>query len=198
MSAADAAAGPAGQTDEALLAAVAGHADRAAFVELFRRFAGRIKAMLTRSGSAPEMAEEVAQEVMVLVWRKAASFDPEKASVATWIYAIARNRRIDLLRRAARPEPDPQDPLFRPEPEAPAERVLAAAERDLRVRQALSGLPPEQIEVVRLAFFAGLSHGEIAERLGAPLGTVKSRLRLSFARLRSSLGGDFSTELVDD
>lgn len=184
-------------TDEALLAAVAA-GDRDAFAQLFHRYAGRIKAMMIRSGSPPDLAEEVAQEVMVSVWRKAASFDPAKASVATWIYTVARNRRVDLLRRAARPQPDPDDPLFRPDPQPPAESAMAAAERDARLRRALHALPPDQLEVVRLAFFAGLSHGEIAERLGAPLGTVKSRLRLSFARLRARLGGDFATELADD
>ena len=184
--------GLAGRTDEALVAAVAERADRDAFAELFRRYAGRVKAMLMRSGAAADVAEEVAQEVMVAVWRKASTFDADKASVATWIYTIARNRRVDLIRRTKRPEPDPDDPLFRPDPAPPPDAAMAAAQRDLRIRQALHALPPDQLEVVRLAFFAGLSHGEIAERLGAPLGTVKSRLRLSFARLRARLGGDKS------
>jgi RNA polymerase sigma-70 factor (ECF subfamily) len=144
------------------------------------------------------MAEEVAQEVLVTVWRKAAHFDAAKAGAATWIYTIARNRRIDLHRRAGRPEPDPHDPAFRPEPERSAERHFADAARDARLRAALADLPREQIEVLRLAFYAGHSHGEIAERLALPLGTVKSRLRLSFARLRSTLGDEFSAELVDE
>lgn len=187
-----------GESDEALLAAIAARAERAAFAELFRRFAGRIKAFIIRAGTSPDMAEEVAQEVMVTVWRKAAAFDPAKASAATWIYTIARNRRIDLHRRESRPEPDPEDPLFRPETEDSAERRLASADRDGRLRAALSDLPGEQIEVLQLAFFAGLSHSEIAVRLDMPLGTVKSRLRLSFVRLRGALGEGFSAELVDD
>ena len=144
------------------------------------------------------MAEEVAQEVMVTVWRKAGRFDAAKASAATWIYTVARNRRIDLHRREARPEPDPEDPLWRPEPQGSPERQLAGADRDAQLRAAIADLPREQIEVLRLAFFAGFSNVEIAERLELPLGTVKSRLRLSFARLRGRLGEEFSAELVDD
>jgi RNA polymerase sigma-70 factor, ECF subfamily len=186
------------RTDEALLAAIAEQGDRGAFAELFRRYAGRIKAFLMRGGTPPDVAEEVAQEVMVTVWRKSARFDPAKASAATWIYTIARNRRIDLHRRESRPEPDPEDPMFRPEPSFSAERKLAGTERDALLRAALADLPVEQVEVLRLAFFAGLSHSEIADRLGTPLGTVKSRLRLSFVRLRTMLGDEFSAELVDD
>lgn len=185
-------------SDEDLLAAIAERADRGAFAELFERYAGRIKAFLMKSRTDPGTAEEIAQEVMVTVWRKAASFDRSKASAATWVYTIARNRRIDHLRKQARPEPDPADPHFQPEPEVSAERAVANAARDTRVREALAALTEEQREVVQLAFFSGLSHGEIAEELGAPLGTVKSRLRLSFARLRGELGTEFAGELADD
>ena len=184
--------------DNALLAAIAARADRTAFAELFRRFAGRIKGFLIRGGLEPELAEETAQEVMVTVWRKAASFDAAKAGAATWIFTIARNRRIDHLRKMSRDEPDPEDPLFAPEPEATPEQEAETATRDAQVRAALATLTPDQLQVVRLAFFTGLSHGEIAEKLDAPLGTVKSRLRLSFRRLRGELGADFAAELVDD
>lgn len=180
------------------MAAVAVRADREAFAALFQRYAGRIKAFLIRGGLARELAEELAQEVMITVWRKAASFDPARASVATWIYTIARNRRIDHLRKASRHEPDPEDPLFAPEPEATPEEEVQQATRDGLVRAALANLSGDQMEVVRLAFFDGLSHGEIAQKLGAPLGTVKSRLRLSFQRLRGELGAGFASELVDD
>jgi len=186
------------RSDEDLMAEIATVRDRSAFAELFRRFAGRIKAFLVRGGLSPEHAEEVAQEVMVAVWRKAETFDHERARAATWIYTIARNRRIDLVRRLARPQVDPNDPLFAPDPEPDTADRLAAVERDARVRAALAELSPEQRAVVELAFFGGFSHGEIAERLEAPLGTVKSRLRLSFARLRSALGDAFAMELADD
>jgi RNA polymerase sigma-70 factor (ECF subfamily) len=185
-------------SDDALLVRIASHQDRAAFAELFGRFAGRIKAFLIKNGSAPEVAEDVAQDVMVTVWRKAASFDAAKAGAATWIYTIARNRRIDVFRREARPAPDPEDPLFKPEPERDPADTTAAADRDAQVRQVLDSLNDDQREVIRLAFYAGLSHGEIAARLNAPLGTVKSRLRLAFSRLRDELGDAFALELKDD
>lgn len=185
-------------SDETLLAVIAEEADRAAFAMLFQRFAGRIKSFLMRAGATPEQAEDLAQDVMVTVWRKAASFDPARARASTWIYTIARNRRIDVLRRETRAEPDPNDPLFQPDPEPSAEAQLGAVDRDARVRAAMAELNDDQREVVRLAFFAGLSHGEISERLGAPLGTIKSRLRLSFKRLRSALGTHFDEELMDD
>lgn len=186
------------RSDEDLLAAIAVHRDRQAFARLFQCYAGRIKAFLMRAGAAGDEAEEAVQEVMVTLWRRAETFDPAKAAARSWIYAIARNKRIDLIRRARRPEPDPEDPMFRPDPEQSAESRLAGAERDARVRAALVALPEDQLAVVRLAFFAGLSHGEIAERLATPLGTVKSRLRLSFRRLRGELGQDFEAELKDE
>lgn len=185
-------------TDEALVARIAGESDREAFAELFRRFAGRVKSFMMRGGLDPVYAEDIAQDVMVAVWRKASSFDSSRARAVTWIYTIARNRRIDLLRRQARPEADPMDPLFAPEPEPDPASVVAAADRDQQVRAALEELPAEQLAVVQLSFFGGLSHAEIAERLSQPVGTVKSRLRLSFARLRSALGDGFEIELKDD
>jgi RNA polymerase sigma-70 factor (ECF subfamily) len=185
-------------TDEDLLEAIAGARDRSAFAALFGRFAGRVKGFLVRSGATPEQAEEIAQEVMVTVWNKAEGFDPQLASAATWIFTIARNRRIDVFRREARPAPDPEDPLFKPEPARDPADTTAAADRDAQVRQVLDSLNDDQREVIRLAFYAGLSHGEIAARLNAPLGTVKSRLRLAFSRLRDELGDAFALELKDD
>lgn len=187
-----------GARDEDLLAAIARTRSREAFTELFRRYAGRVKAFLLRSGLAHVEAEEGAQEVMVTLWRRAETFDAERASAATWIFVIARNKRVDMLRRARRPEPDPDDPLFRPAEEGGLEAALSGRERDARVRAALTLLTEDQLAVVRLAFFTGLSHAEIAERLETPLGTVKSRLRLSFQRLRGELGDAFAEELNDE
>jgi RNA polymerase sigma-70 factor (ECF subfamily) len=149
-------------------------------------------------GASHDQADEAAQDVMITVWRRAELYDPAKAAVSTWIFAVARNRRIDMIRRARRATPDPEDPLFQPEPEPDPAASAALADRDARVRLAIAALGPEQREVVRLAFFAGLTQTEIAERSGTPLGTVKSRLRLAFARLRAALGDDFSQELLDD
>lgn len=184
-------------TDEALVTAIARSADRTAFRELFQRYAGRIKGFLMKGGARGDQAEEIAQDVMVTIWRKAASFDPDKAGAATWIFTIARNRRIDVIRRERRPEPDPEDPLYKPDAPMTPQQALAGQERDRRVREALDDLSDEQRQIVRLSFFIGLSHGEIAQKLDIPLGTVKSRTRLAFARLRSALGVEFSDELND-
>ena len=190
-------ANPEGETDEALLSAIARSADRTAFKELFQRYAGRIKGFLMKGGALGDQAEEIAQDVMVTIWRKAASFDSTKASAATWIFTIARNRRIDLIRREKRPEPDPEDPLYKPDAPITPQQALAAGDRDRRVREALASLSDEQHQIVRMSFFIGLSHGEIAEKLDIPLGTVKSRTRLAFTRLRTALGVEFSDELND-
>ena len=172
--------------------------DRAAFALLFGRYAGRIRAYLIRAGATRSDAEEIAQEVMVLVWRRAPLYRAERASVSTWIYTIARNRRIDLLRRARRPVPDPADPLFVPDAEPDGLAVLTADERDAQVRNGLAGLTPEQRDVLMAAFWEGLSHGEIAARLDIPLGTVKSRIRLAFQHLRGVLGEDLAAGFVDE
>lgn len=190
--------GDEGPGDEELIARIAERQCRDAFAELFRRYAGRVKAFLIRAGSAHDEAEEGAQEVMVALWRRAGQYDPAKAGASTWIYTIARNKRIDMLRRQRRPEPDPADPLFAPEPEESAETGYSGRERDGRVRAALGALSEDQRAVVRLAFFGGLSQSEIAERLETPLGTVKSRLRLSFRRLRDTLGDEFLYELREE
>ncbi len=172
-----------------LVEAIAARKDRDAFAELFAYFAPRVKGYVMRLGAPEAAAEEIAQDVMVSVWRKAALFDRRQASVSTWIFRIARNRRIDVLRRTKRPELDPHDPALQPEEEIAPDAALSAAEREERVRAALAELPPEQIELLRAAFYDGLSHREIAERSGVPLGTVKSRIRLAFAKLRARLAG---------
>jgi len=185
-------------TDEALLLSIGSTRDRDAFVLLFERYAGRIKGFLMRAGSDPGIADEAAQEVMVTLWRRADRFDPGKASAATWIFTLARNKRIDLVRIARVRNLDGYEPLFQPEPVPSAETLVAGDRRDEAVREALATLSEVQREVVQLAFFSGLSHGEIAERLALPVGTVKSRLRLAFDRLREGLGPDFALELLDD
>jgi RNA polymerase sigma-70 factor (ECF subfamily) len=169
-----------------LMCAVAAAADRQAFAVLFQCFAPRLKTYLMRSHLAANMAEELAQETMLTVWRKASYFDPSRASVATWIYTIARNIRIDYLRRARHLRAVPDDLVA--EQEAPsAETLVMADERDARVRAALANLSPEQAVVVRLSFFSEKPHAEIAQELGIPLGTVKSRVRLALSRLRAVL-----------
>jgi RNA polymerase sigma-70 factor (ECF subfamily) len=177
-------------TDPAhLIAAIATRRDRAAFASLFGFYAPRIKGFLMRTGTAAEIAEEIAQEAMLSVWRKAATFDAARASVSTWIYTIARNLRIDRLRheRGGGASADVvYESLRSEEPERPDDS-LEWAERDDCVRRALRELPDEQVAVVRLSFFEDKAHGEIARLLGIPLGTVKSRLRLAMAKLRERL-----------
>lgn len=190
-------AGEPGPSDAELIRAIAA-GDRAAFAGLFERYAARVKAFMLRAGASEQDADEIAQDVMVSVWRRAASFDPERAAASTWIFAIARNRRIDMIRQSRRPAPDPDDPLFQPDPEPDGLVTISLAEREALVREGLATLPEEQREALRLAFYDGMSHGEIAERTGLPLGTVKSRIRLAFRHLRGALGDDIAEELVGD
>jgi RNA polymerase sigma-70 factor, ECF subfamily len=185
---ADAAAAP--PEFACLLQAIVERRDQASFGTLFDYYAPRVKAYLRRLGATDSLAEDLAQEVMLTVWRKAGSYDPAKAAVGTWIFTIARNLRIDAIRRERRPELDPDDPLISPpSPVQPDREVELAREQD-QVRAALGTLPEDQAKVVAMAFYDGKSHGEIAAELAIPLGTVKSRLRLAFRRVRGLLGGN--------
>lgn len=172
-----------------LIEDVAQTKNRASFKKLFEYFAPRLKGYLMRLGSSEWQAEELVQDVMLTVWRKAALYDRRKAAASTWLFTIARNRRVDVLRREKFPELDPEDPALVPDGEIRPDDAVILAERKSRVQAALASLPPEQAELVRLAFHKGWSHSEIAGETGLPLGTVKSRLRLSFARLREALEG---------
>ena len=159
--------------------------DQSAFVELFRHFAPRVKAFLMKSGANESLAEECTQEVMATLWRKAHLFDPARASVATWIFTIARNRKIDALRKQRRPEPE--DLTWGPEAEPDQEDVMALQQESERLAQALDQLPEKQRDLIRKAYFGDLSHSEIAEQTGLPLGTIKSRIRLALEKLRHEL-----------
>jgi RNA polymerase sigma-70 factor, ECF subfamily len=170
-----------------LLVLVATRQDRTAYSELFGYYAPRVKSYLMRLGADGAQAEEIAQDVMVTVWRKATLFDRKQASVSTWIFRIARNRRIDVFRRTKRPDLDPEETMILPAGvEAPDARI-EAMETETRVRAAMKDLPEEQVLLLRLAFYEGLSHREIADRLEIPLGTVKSRIRLAFAKMKAKL-----------
>ena len=171
-----------------LLVAVGLTQDRQAFQMLFEYFAPRMKSFLQSKGTSSELAEEAVQEAMLNVWRKAAQFNPQKASASTWIFAIARNTRIDLLRKSNRPALDPNDPALVPDPPKAAFDTVAVAEETVRIREQVAVLPIEQQEVLRLAFFEELPHAEVARRLDIPLGTVKSRIRLALRRIRSGIG----------
>ncbi|MFC6636450.1 sigma-70 family RNA polymerase sigma factor [Sulfitobacter sediminilitoris] len=158
------------------------HQDRAAFSDLFTHFAPRIKGFLIKSGADATMAEECAQDVMTTLWRKADQFDPTRASVATWIFTIARNRRIDMLRRQNRPEPE--ELPWGPEPEPDQADVIALQQDSVLLTEALKTLPAQQRDLIEKAYFGDLTQSEIASLTGLPLGTIKSRIRLALDRLR--------------
>ncbi|MFK7878533.1 MAG: sigma-70 family RNA polymerase sigma factor [Roseobacter sp.] len=161
------------------------HKDKAAFAELFSHFAPRVKGFLIKSGADASLAEECAQDVMVALWHKAHQFDPSRASVATWIFTIARNRKIDILRKQRRP--DPEDLTWGPEQEPDQTDVLALQQETERLGTALSKLPEAQRELIEKAYFGDLTHSEIAAQTGLPLGTIKSRIRLALERLRHTM-----------
>ncbi len=170
-----------------LLTAVGASRDGKAFTVLFDHFVPRVQAHMVRRGLAPVAAEDVTQDVMETIWRKAHLYDPRKSAAVTWIFSIARNRRIDLKRRSREFSIAAEDFLAIPDPGEASDDCLDAIQREEHVRAALGALPQEQFALVRLAFFKGLSHSAIAQQLKLPLGTVKSRLRLAFARLRRLL-----------
>jgi RNA polymerase sigma factor (sigma-70 family) len=169
----------------ALLLRVRDHQDREAFARLFRHFAPRVKGFLMKSGASPTLAEECAQEVMATLWQKAALFDPKRASVATWVFTIARNRRIDALRKSRRPEPE--DLPWGPEPEMDQAEALEIQQETTRLGLALAKLPEKQRALIERAYFGDLTHSEIAAESGLPLGTIKSRIRLALDRLRHQM-----------
>ena len=163
---------------------------RAAFSEVFEYFAPRLKSYLIRLGSEASSAEEIMQEVMLNVWRKAEQYDRRQASVSTWIFRIARNRRIDTLRRLNKPDLDAEDPMLQPAEAEQPDITVNRAQIEAQVRDAIDTLPEEQLILLKAAFYEGLSHSEIAKKFDLPLGTVKSRIRLAFLRLRGSLERD--------
>ena len=159
--------------------------DKEAFAELFSHFAPRVKSFLMKSGASHDVAEECAQDVMATLWRKAHMFDPAKASVSTRIFTIARNRRIDMLRKQRRPEPE--DLPWGPEAEPDQADAMALQEETDQLGQALAQLPEKQRTLIEKAYFGDLSHSEIAAETGLPLGTIKSRIRLALERLRHAM-----------
>ena len=159
--------------------------DTSAFEDLFNHFAPRVKAFLMKSGADRQMAEECSQEVMATVWRKAHLFDPARASVSTWIFTIARNKKIDAIRKLNRPEPEQLYPEQDYEPDQ--EEVVELQQETERLATALGELPEKQRVLIEKAYLGELSHSEIAEITGLPLGTIKSRIRLALEKLRHSM-----------
>ena len=170
-----------------LLRRIAERSDPAAFRELYEAYGPRVKAYMIRQGADAGTAEDLAQETLLTVWRKAALYAGDKGSTTTWVFAIARNLRIDRLRREVPWQELPEGRLAEASNEPLPDEAVAEKERQQRVQAALAALPPEQKEVVALAYLEGLSHSEIAERLGMPLGTVKSRMRIAYQKIRQTL-----------
>lgn len=159
--------------------------DKAAFSKLFEHFAPRVKSFLMKSGATEGMAEECVQETMVTVWHKSKMFDPTRANASTWIFTIARNKRIDAIRKRNRPEPD--ELSWNVEQEPDAADIIALDQENQVLAKAIENLPEKQMELVKRAFYGDLSHKEIAQETGLPLGTIKSRLRLALEKLRHEL-----------
>ncbi|MCB1349994.1 MAG: sigma-70 family RNA polymerase sigma factor [Paracoccaceae bacterium] len=159
--------------------------DRTAFAALFDHFAPRLKAFVMRGGIGSGQAEEIVQDVMLAVWRKADQYDPHRAQVSAWIYQIARNRQIDVIRKEKRPVPEElaEDPDAEPD----ASQILALEQEAGLLKAALAKLKPDQRDVIEQAYLGELSHQQISERTGLPLGTIKSRIRLGLDRLRHEL-----------
>ena len=175
-----------GHSWEELMLMVSTSQDRSAFKQLFNHFAPRIKSFLMKAGADPTMAEECSQEAMATVWNKAKLFDPARASASTWIFTIARNKRIDAIRKIRRPEPDE---LTWPDGmEDAQEDALELKQQSEILADAIQNLPEKQRQLVEKAFFKELSHSEIALETGLPLGTIKSRIRLALERLRHAMG----------
>ena len=176
----------------AQLAAVASTRDKQAFADLFDYYAPRVLGFLTRTGLPATIAEDCMQDVMVTLWHKAGQYDPTRASVTTWVFTIARNRKIDTIRKLRRPEP--LDLPWGPEATEPADETLSKWQDRGRLVRAIAALPAKQREMIEQAFYGDHSHGEIAARTGLPLGTIKSRIRLAIDRLRHSLQTDGGIE----
>ena len=170
-----------------LVERVAESQDESAFRELFEFYAPRIKGLLMRQGADPEAAEEIAQETLMTVWRKAHMFMVAKGNASTWVFTIARNLRIDRIRRERVWQATVSEPPDIMDDAPPADETVAQMQEHGRLRDIVAELPEEQNAILKLSYIDGLSHSEIAEKLELPIGTVKSRMRLAYRKIRGSL-----------
>lgn len=174
-----------------MVMAIANQRDQSAYRRVFEHFGPRVKSYLLGLKIAPDQVDDVLQEVMIAVWHKASSYRPEKAAVSTWIFTIARNKHIDRIRRDKFQTYDAVDDDAAEAEVADhdiADQQLLTMQRKQAVQAALSKLPEDQMTVISMSFLKDMAHGEIANSLDLPLGTVKSRIRLGFQRLRQELG----------
>ena len=172
-----------------LIGRIASFKDKTAFSELFKLVGPRIKGYLMKLGSSDVAAEDLLQEVMLTVWRKSETFDRSKAAVSTWLFTIARNKRIDMLRKEIRPQLDPLDPMLSPNQEAAADDIYGSNQEAIKISKAIEQLPTDQAVLIKMTYYEDKSHSIIADELKMPLGTVKSRIRLASTRLRKLLEG---------
>jgi RNA polymerase sigma-70 factor, ECF subfamily len=170
-----------------LLLCVASAKDRIAFAKLFDHFAPKIKSFMMRKGASAEQAEDLVQETMISVWSKAHLFAADRGSAATWIFTIARNLRIDRLRREKSSLFTDLDDFDAPSEDASAEETLNRFQEDGYVAKALAQIPEDQRKLLILSYVDDVPQSEIAARLQIPLGTVKSRMRLAYKRLQKHL-----------
>lgn len=181
------------------LVAIGTDRSESAFADIYEYYAGRVKSFLMGKGMKDEIAEELTQEIMLTVWRRAESYDPKKAAASTWLFTIARNRRIDYLRGNSRIEVELDDEMLdldNTDTET-QEKYVADAQAASKLQAALEKLPQEQRQVMHLSYFRGQSHGAIAKWLDLPIGTVKSRIRLAMQAVRSELHDDEGESLTD-
>lgn len=171
----------------ALLFRVANARDRAAFAVIFDHFAPRVKSFMMRKGVSAELAEDLVQETMIAVWSKAALFAPERGAASTWVFTIARNLRIDRLRRESAAHFTDLEDFDAPSDDMPGDEAMNRCQEDSQVAKALAQIPPEQRELLILSYVDDVPQSMIAERLNLPLGTVKSRMRLAYRRMRKLL-----------
>lgn len=170
------------------LVAVGQNRDESAFGDIYSYYAGRVKSFLLSKGMNEETAEELMQEIMLSVWRRAETYDPAKAAASTWIFTIARNRRIDYLRGNSRIEVELEDEMLDLETNESSQEQQLMLEQDAKqLATVMATLPDEQRQVLHLSFFRGQSHGAIASWLDLPVGTVKSRIRLAMQSMRGQL-----------
>ena len=170
-----------------LLAAVAATRDRAAFAKLFDHFAPRVKSFMLRKGASAELAEDLVQETMIAVWTKASQYSAERGAASTWVFTIARNLRIDRLRRESSAFFIDLEGFDAPSEESASDDNLNRSQEDDHVSRALAQIPAEQRELLILSYVEDVPQVMIAQRLKLPLGTVKSRMRLAYRRMRKLL-----------
>ncbi|MEP3280437.1 MAG: sigma-70 family RNA polymerase sigma factor [Stappiaceae bacterium] len=174
---------------KALLKRIASDQDHAAFQSLFRHFAPRIKGFMIKAGSEAHVADDLVQDVFLKVWNKAALYNPEKAGASTWIFTIARNVRIDRLRKQSSRHFDDIDDMELIDDAPASDELLARNQTDKIVGSVIATLPTDQQDAIRLSFVENMSQSEVSEKLDIPLGTVKSRLRLAYQKMRKNLEG---------